>query len=173
MSVSRSISIFCFLFSLLFLFSACGNTASATSSQAINAICASQTGLPPGRIYVRSAAPDDAEFLSDALLAATYGNGYLPPEMDEVTDAACFFSYTQPCEIAVFLCKTAAGTDAVAEMCLRRLDTLKQYRSKADIDESTHELYLENATVTVRGRWDILCAAPDPDAALRAFRKIL
>ncbi|MBQ2734994.1 MAG: DUF4358 domain-containing protein [Clostridia bacterium] len=76
--------------------------------------------------------------------------------MDEIADAACYFSYAHPCEFGVFLCKSASSAQTVAKMCLRRLDILKSYRTYEGLDESTVSAYLENASVTVRGKYVIL-----------------
>jgi len=127
--------------------------------------------LPPGRVYLRSAAVEDGTYLSDELLTALFGNGTFPPAMDGVCDAACFFSYTHPCELAVFLCKSLSATKAVSQMCLRRLDTLRQYRSYEGLSDAQVNAYLDAATVTVRGCYVILCVSSDPDAALRALRR--
>ena len=90
--------------------------------------------------------------------------------MDLVSDVSVYLSYTHPCELAVFRCKTADGTDAIAAMCLRRLDFLKNHR----INQSGEaDAYLDSARVTVWGRWVIFTVSSDPDAALRAFRRAL
>ena len=69
------------------------------------------------------------------------------------------------CEFSVFLCDSNADTDAVAQMCLRRLSYLKSYWK--DTEDAS---YLQNASVTVRGRWVVLCVSSDPENAIRAFR---
>ena len=108
--------------------------------------------------------------LTDELLAVTFGNGHLPPELDEVVDAAVYLSYTHPVELAVFRCKSTDGTDAVAAMCLRRLDYLRHHR----INQSDElHAYLDRARVTVCGKWVILTVSSDPDAAIRAVRRTL
>ena len=151
------------------LFSACSASSTASPTALLEAMCAAECPLPAGRIYVRSAPQDSDSHLGDELLAMTFGNGALPPEIDEVTDAAIFLSYTNPCELAVFRCKTADGTDAVAAMCLRRLDFLKTHR----IDQNSEtDAYLCSARVTVWGKWVIFTVSSDPDAALRALKRV-
>ena len=136
-------------------------------------MCEAETSLPAGKLYVLSAPEDSEEYFPSALFAATFGNGSAPPELDLIDDAAIYFSYATSCELAAFLCKSADGTDAVAKMCLRRLDVLKNYRDSDRTSQIEDTDLLENATVTVRGRWVILCVSSDPDAALRAFRRSL
>ena len=150
--------------------SACKAFPAASPTELLEAMCNAERPLPSGRIYVRSAPQDSDIHLGDELLAVTFGNGTLPPEIDEVTDAAVYLSYTHPCELAVFRCKTADGTDAVAAMCLRRLDFLKTHR----VDQSSEtDVYLDSARVTVWGRWVIFTVSSDPDAALRALKRAL
>lgn len=162
----KAVSLLCALTAIFLLLTACHTKEQAAPADAVAAMCAAEKPLPSGRVYSLSATKDSDEYLSDTLLATTFGNGSLPPAMDGVSDAACFFSYTQPCEFAVFLCKSTDSTDAVAKMCLQRLDTLKHERA----NEAS---YLENACVTVRGRWVVLCISSDTDAALRAFRRVV
>lgn len=165
--MKKNIPILCLLLALLLLSGSCAWQKNVTPAEVIDAMCAAEKPLPAGRIYLRSAPTDTTRHLSDPLLATTFGNGSPPPELDKISDAACFFSYTQPCELAVFLCKSADGTDAVAKMCLRRLDMLKAQHAQ----DSTNSHYFENACVVVRGRWVILCVSSDPSAVLRAFRR--
>lgn len=142
----------------------------ATARELLEAMRNVEKPLPAGRSYVRLA-PQDGEYaLTDELLAVTFGNGHLPPEMDEVIDAAVYLSFTRPAELAVFRCKSTDGTDAVAAMCLRRLDYLRNHRTDPDNDLHT---YLDRARVTVCGRWVILTVSSDPDAAIRAARRAL
>ena len=163
---SKNLSLGCLILVLVILFGGCSGK-QASPAEALDAICATEKPLPAGKVYLRSAPTDSGSHLSDALIATVYGNGILPPALDGVRDAACFFSYTQPCELAVFLCKSNNSTDAVAKMCLRRIDSLKAQWANND----SALPYLENACVTVRGRWVILCVSSDPSAALRAFRR--
>ena len=143
-------------------------SAPPTPEDLVQAMCRTVKSLPAGRLYVLSAPQDDTRHLQADLLASAFGQGKLPPEMEEVEDAAFYFSLRSPCEFAVFLCKSAGGTEAVARMCLHRLDVLKSYGYDGDNAAMT-----ENATVTVCGRWVTLCVSPDPAAAQRAFRQAL
>ena len=170
MHISRKAFFGILLLTLCLLLSACIRTDTVSPHQVLEALCQAETPLPAGRIYVLSAPQDSTRHPSDNLLAATFGNGCLPPEMDQVADAAFFLSYTHPCELAVFHCKTADGTDQVAEMCLRRLDSIKQYRTNSSTEEA-YAAYLENACVTVRGKWVILLVSSDPATALRTFKR--
>ena len=150
---------------LLILLSLGGCAASpATPESLVQAMMQAEKPLPAGRLYVLSAPSDNAKTPTEELLAVTFGNGTLPPELSQVTDAAFFLSYTQPCEFAVFLCTNRAATEAVARMCLRRVDTVLRAQGEVDQEIAAH-------AVTVRGRWVILCLSSDPQSALRAFRQ--
>jgi hypothetical protein len=162
------------IFSLLPLFSLCAAllcgcfSSPPTPESVVRFLCSSVSSLPAGRLYVLSAPQDDAMHPRADLLASAFGQGALPPEMEEVEDAAFYFSLNSPCELAVFLCKSAGGTEAVARMCLHRLDVLKSYGYDGE-----NAVMTENATVTVCGRWVLLCVSPDPAATQRAFRQAL
>ncbi|MBQ8432931.1 MAG: hypothetical protein IJX28_08625 [Clostridia bacterium] len=159
--------LFLVLLCLPLLLAGCG-AKPPDAAAAMEALCQSQASLPAGQIYVLSAPTDDAAHPSDTLLSALFGNGRMPIALDLVEDAAFFLSYASPCELAVFYCKTADGTEDVAKMCLQRLDTLKHYWT----DDASVAL-LERAGVTVRGTLVLLYVCNDPDAALRAFRRTL
>jgi hypothetical protein len=155
---------------LTLLLTSCTAPSNTAPADLLEAMCRSQASLPVGKCYVRSAPQDSDRRLTDELLAVTFGNGFLPPEIDEVSDAAVFFSYVHHTELAVFRCKTTDGTDAIAAMCLRRLDFLRNHRTDQG---SEADAYLESACVTVWGRWVIFTVSSDPDAALRAARRAL
>ena len=148
----------------------CAPSTCATPAELLAAMCEVERPLPAGRVYVRSAPQDSDSHPCDEMLTVTFGNGHFPPEMDQVADVAVYLSFTHPCELAVFRCKTADGTDAVAAMCLRRLDFLRNHRTDQG---SEADAYLESACVTVWGRWVIFTVSSDPDAALRAARRAL
>ena len=150
----------------LFL-SACSGP-KTTPQNVIAAICEAENGLPAGRLYVLSAPTDDEKHPSESWLGAMFGNGKVPSAFDLVEDAAFFTSYTEPCEFAAFLCKTKDATQAVSEVCLHRLHSLKLYR-EGEKDSAP----LQNAGVTVRGKWVILYVCKDPQGVLRAIRRTL
>ena len=158
----------CIFLCLALFLSACGGSKSSPE-EVLKAICQSQSDLPAGRLYVLSAPSDDARHPDDGWLFAMFGKEELPATLSLVEDAAFFSSYTHACEFAVFLCKSAKGTSAVSQLCLQRLNTLKLYWEAAENNDTP----LQNAGVTVRGKWVILYLCKDPDAALRAFRRTL
>lgn len=161
--LARAVSVF--LSVCLFLsFAACGMGTSVTPLEAVRDMIAVEKPTPHGKLY--SLFPDayGCEPLSEELIANLFGNGAYPPEMDGVRDAACFLSYRDLCEISVFYCRSSDAADEVALLLLRRLDLLR--RERPDCAEK-----LEHASVTVRGRWALLCVSGDTDALLRVFRR--
>ncbi len=136
-----------------------------TPEAVLQDICAALPALPDGRVYFLSAPEDDARHPSDALLATLYGNGALPPVLDEVEDAAFYLAYTGQCEFAVFRCRSRAATEEVAALCLSRIDLLRRNAVEPEA--------LESACVVTRGRWVLLSVCSDPAAARRAFRRAL
>ena len=156
---------------ILLCFSASCAEAQASPRTVLAAMCRAEVPLPAGQIYVRLAPQDGEAYLSDELLSVIFGNGSLPPEIELIADAALYLSFTQQSEMAVFRCKSTDGTDAIAAMCLRRLDSLKSYWT----DEETGDggIAPGSARVTVYGRWVILTLCKDPDAVLRAARRTI
>ena len=143
--------VFCCLFSML---SSCSRK-EKTPHEMLLALLKEQKALPAGRVYLRSAEQGD-HHLSNALLAQAFGNGVLPPAVDEIVDAAYYFSYLYPCEAGVFLCKSASSAHAVAKLCLQRIDFLRNHRVYDDLDDDTVSAYLGNASVSICGRFVIL-----------------
>lgn len=158
----------CFFLALLLLLSSgCG----AVSPEAEALVCAmmeEERPLPAGRLYVLSAPQDASGHPNASLLSALFGNGTYPSALDAVEDGAFYLSFSSPCEFAVFLCKSTNGTEEVAAMCLARLAYLKRYW-----EDRGQAITSDRGTVTVKGRWVILCLSSDTDAALRAFRRAL
>lgn len=142
-----------------------------TARAVLGAMCRSESALPAGEIYVRLAPQDGEAYLSDEMLSVIFGNGSLPPEAELIADAALYLSYTRHCEMAALLCKSTDGTDAIATMCLRRLDSLKSYWIGEESAENSMDF--DQARVTVCGRWVIMTLCSDPEAALRAARRTL
>ncbi len=155
---------------LALLLPSCSNT-HASPSTLLDAICQAEASLPSGRRYLLSAPENDPLHPSPELLASLWGNGSLPPAFDGVEDAAFFFSYTHPCELAVFLCKESDRAEEVATLCTARLSHLQRYYEQTENADGL--AYIERATVRIRGRWVIFCISSDPAASLRAFRKAL
>ena len=140
----------------------------------IDALCQAEKPLPAGQIYSRTEDSRADGLLSDELLAVTYGKGSLPPAFDAVRDAACFLSYTSPCEFAVFLCRSRDAAQELSKVCLRRLDSLRiRYAEDSFFSTETAAPYLENAQVWVRGNWVILCISSDPDSSFRSCKKLI
>ena len=163
-------ALLCILFSTVLLLSSCATGQVPSVQEAIGALCASEHPLPAGRLYLRHISNDPkAHTLSDRLLAELFGAGTLPPETDLLQDAALYLSYAEPIEYTVFLCKSRNDTLALVRLCQKRLDHLRQPYSSSD---SEMPASLQHATVSVRGRWVILCISSDPDTAIRAFRRL-
>ena len=148
----------CLLFAALALLSLCSSCATAQLSpqERLLAMLREETKIPAGRIYLRSAPTDDAAHLSNALLAQLFGNGALPPAVEGIVDAACYLSYSHPCELGVFLCRSAVSAQEVASMCLCRIDFLKAHPTYEGLDPAAVAACLENASVTLRGSCVIL-----------------
>lgn len=158
----------CLLLCMLLSAWGCGRKTPAPE-EILRAVCESQPTLPAGRIYVLSAPSDDAKHPPEPWLSASFGRGQIPPALSLVEDAAFFTSYSGECELAVFLCKTADGTDAVSQLCLQRLNILENYWEGVEKFNTSPR----KGGVTVRGKWVILYLCENPEGVLRAFRRTL
>ena len=162
------IKMICLFCALTLTLAGC-TTHAPSPKEVLDAVCRSQPSLPAGRIYVLSAPSDDAKQLPPGWLASAFDQSLLRAALPMIKDAAFFSSYTHACEFAIFLCQGVKGADAVSRLCLQRLNTLKLYWEGAENSDTPPQ----NASVTVRGSWVILCFCKDPEAALRAFRRTL
>ena len=145
---------------------ACGFGTHVTPLDVVAAMHGAEKPTAHGQIYCLSPDASSCAPLDRELITTLFGEGIYPPEMDGVRDAACFLSYRDACEISVFLCHSADDAKEVAILLLRRLELLR--RERPDCAEK-----LEKASVTVRGRWALLCVSNDPDALLRVFRRVV
>ncbi|MBQ7336216.1 MAG: DUF4358 domain-containing protein, partial [Clostridia bacterium] len=171
MRKSRKI-LLCFL-SVCLVLTGC-SFASADAESLLLAKCESVADFPAGELYCLSAGggavdPDSKlREISKQMLAQLYGNGSYPPELDLVEGAAFYFSYAQPCEFAVFRCARANDADAVAQMCLKRLESLRSYWNT-----NGERADLANATVKIHGSYVLLIVSETPEECYRAFRRAL
>ena len=167
----------CTLFLLSLCLCGCGRSSSAPD--VLRAVCSGEAALPAGRYYFRSASPplseatgEPSEFygMDEKLFAALFGDGSLPAEADCITECACYFSYTEPNEISVFLCKSSADAERVAKLCLRRLEFLRtHYRG----DGHGGVDLTEKARILRSGRWVLFCVSQAPEETCHAFRRAL
>ncbi|MBR2926584.1 MAG: hypothetical protein IKC31_03280 [Clostridia bacterium] len=154
------------LLCLVCLFLSVGCAGSPSSArEVLAALQKEQAPLPAGACYHLLTPSDQAEHLSDALLASLFGETEPPVAMSEVEDAAFFFAYNGSCELLLFRCKSVRGRDRVAQMCLARLSYLQGVHP----DQASEAL--QNGSVTVRGRWVLLCISPQHEATLAVFRR--
>lgn len=134
--------------------------------EVLAAMCDSQPTLPAGQIYLSTAAPDEDTYADEELLAVLFGDGALPIELSSVNAYALrLSSFATPCELAVFLCISPQDARAVAEMCLRRTETVRRAtKNTASAVEST---------VSVCGKYVLLAIAQDPLTAVESGRRAI
>ena len=171
------------LCALLFLFcpttlAGCGKvSAPASASAVLSAVCADPdvTGrdVPDTcAIYTRDAACESADYLSDTLFSALFGEaarGLLSGSDTApaaINDAAvCISVSPTPFEIAVLRLSDVRGTATAAGVCRTRLDTVQ------NAWRGTEQEAVANAgVVTVEGSYVLLVIAPNPERVLRAAR---
>ena len=156
-----------FLLTISLLLPLCGCGRAVTAGEVLDAMCASQSDLPAGQIYWKSASPGEAGYADRELLAALYGEGELPPEFEVINDFAIrLCTFTEPCELAVFQCVSARDAYDVAQMCLRRAGRLK-----ISCRETEHAAMVDGAQVSVIGKIVLMAICNDPTSAIAAGRR--
>ena len=168
------------LCALLFLscLSSCGKvSAPASASAVMTAACADPDVA--GRdvpdtcaIYTRDAARENADYLSDTLFSALFGEaarGLLSGSDTApaaINDAAvCISVYPTPFEIAVLRLSDVRGTATAAGLCRARLDAVQNAWR-----DTEHKATADAGVVTVEGSYVLLVIAPNPERVLRAAR---
>ncbi len=179
MKKRRFLSALTLLIALLLAVTSCASAPPA-AKEVLSAMCKTQKSLPAGRFYVRSAPEDGEGLLSSDLFAATFGTAADPPELELITDAALYLCYSDSVELGVLLCQSADAAASVARLCRHRLDLLSRYRipgseesANPSVPSAPSSALDDSGLLTVRGRWVVYCLTPDPDAAMRAFRRSL
>ena len=111
------------LLTLLFLFS-CGReyTCAELLSRMLRV---SGGGSENGLLYVAEAVEGDVGYLSRENADLLYGEGAYGAYFSLLEDFSLFISAREPQELAVFKCRSASDCEAVAQMCLRRADSIK------------------------------------------------
>lgn len=140
-----------------------------SAEQILCALTQNEIGLPAGQIYLASAPPDQAAYLSPELISAMYAGGELPWQLSLCEDYGIFLSSAQhPCEFAVFLCYSRSDTDLLSAMCHARLDALR-----AHYKGTAYAHYTDSALVVVVGRYVLLLVSCDPENALKVARQVI
>jgi hypothetical protein len=159
--VARLLSLLLFL--ALFLVSC---RASAPTADILSAMCVSQSSLPAGQLFCRSAVPGDAEYADSELLAVLYGDGILPPEFEAIHDFTIrLCSFAAPCELAVFQCASQRDAYDVAQMCLRRAERLRISHR-----ETEYAAQADGAQVCIVGKYVLMAVCSDSLSAIEAGR---
>ena len=193
-SKRRKNNIFIKLISLFAAFSlsivcvvGCTSQAKASAYDVLSSmVSAAPSAIPAGDVYVLSndvasgtLMPTNASdsppwrVADDSLLLAAFGrdgsgeNGGISELSQEIVDSGAMFFSTaaQPCELMVFRCVSRSDTDLVAELLLRRLDTLRrQYR------DTEQQAIVENARVVILGKYVVFAVAVNAQDAIEAAK---
>jgi hypothetical protein len=112
----------------------------------------------------------EKEYLSDEVIYSLYSDADGGCDYDLVQESAVFLSssFDTYAELAVFICYGNTDTDAVAQMCARRIDAACRLRDYTDASAA------ENAKILTIGNAVIMCALPDrirADEALRVLQR--
>lgn len=170
----------------LLLLCACADTRRTLALSLLNTLVAADTDHPAGETYLTpdaaslalvSEATDDSAVIrtaSPSLLRAAFGvvggdASSIPWEISLIDDGAMRFSTANsPCEWIVLHCANRSDTDAVAEMLLRRLNTLR--RLWRNTEEAS---VVEQGQVVILGQYVLLILCDDTEGCLRAARNAL
>ncbi len=152
---------------LLFILLSCvACTPRATPTEAVRLLCKEEVSPPAGILYGYRSTDGSIPLLSEEMLCALFGNGSLPAALDEAAAGACYLCPTHPFEITVFYAKSNRGAEKLAAMCLQRKEQITQYWSGKGYDD-----YIQNAEVTVNGRWVLFSVSKDPSSMVRQFAR--
>ncbi len=159
---------FCRFFFLSF-FSLCliACRAPAQASEILHAMIDSQPNLPAGTTYRKDASLGEDGHVDNELLSVLYGNGTLPPEFEFINDFAIHLSsFAEPYELAVFHCVSERDAYDVARMCLKRTQRLA-----ISCRETEFTTLVDNAQVTIRGKYVLIAVCDDPQSAIEAGQR--
>ncbi len=135
----------------------------ADLERVLNAVIATQTAVPAGRIYYSSRGEDDTYRLDDTLAAILWGNGTLPAAYRMTSSAAIYLSSREAAfEAEILECISTSAASEVAYMCSDRLAEI--YRT-----DSERTPY----SVAIYGRYVVALICPDPQTAQKAAAKAL
>ena len=134
---------------------------------ALEEMCRTEGSLPAGQKYLLSK-PTKKEWkqISEEHLAALFRSASLPPALENVTEGALYLSFSHPFEIAVFACESRGDCDAVAQLCLGRLEGLRAYWG-----ESSYAEICDRGRVLNCGNYVLMIVCSSPEEAVKAFRR--
>ena len=152
---------------IIFLLTSCTKSNLTPCREILGALVDAEVDLPAGKIYDMRAAEGDAEYLSDSLLSALYGNGKLPPVASSWVDCALFLSLgSHPCEFAVFLCDSHDAAQDTARILCSRLDSIKTLKRGGE-----YGALLDGARVCIVKNYVVLLISSDAETAEKTVRK--
>ena len=145
---------------------ACGRREETPAAAVLSRMLARERDCPVGTVYLSSAEEGTEGYLSQRLCAALYGDGGVPPEWSAVEDCAIFLTAREhPVELAVFRAASRDAAGAIAELCVRRLSTLRRYWRGSD-----YEGYTASAQVVILGRYVVMAVSSDARGAVEEAR---
>lgn len=159
----------CFLLIFSCLLTGCSET--PDGREIVTSLLDVSAHPPVGEYYLYPAPSegDSAHALTEEMQAVLFGNGTLPPVLDDADQIVCFLSPTHPYQIILLHAKSYDATDELAQLCVQRKDAICQYWQ----DREEMLPYLQGATVTVCRDWVMLAITEDPEATVRRFRRLL
>ena len=151
----------CLLFALvpLFCLCSCGNDEKSVK-EIISAMSAAEKNAPAGKIYLSYAVPGEAEYISEKLVTALFGDGKVPAALEVVDSFAVrLSSFAANYEYAVFKAKTTDDTAEIAKMLRRRADAVKKYAGiKKDNGNTSSD---DPAEIFISGKFVVLLITSD------------
>lgn len=134
---------------------------------ALEEMCRTEAMLPAGQKYLLSEPLKKGwKKLSQEHLATLFRSTTFPPALENVTQGALYLSFSHPFEIAVFACASRADCDAVAQLCLGRLEAVRSYWRESEYAEVCN-----SGSVTVCGNYVLMVISSSPEDAVKAFRR--
>ncbi len=137
----------------------------------------SEEKLPAGNIYSFKSSPGAPNYISSSLLSALYGEGSTPEVLSNAEDISLRLSSGLYCfELAVFLCPNTRDANEIADLCLRRIDTMEHFfnanSEKLGIDPACLN-NIKNAKVAVVGRYVLMAVSPNAADCIKGAKNII
>ncbi len=161
-----------FLMALFLIFlSACSKTSSP--AEIFSAFTDRYGELPVGMLYDSEREEWEEGYISDKLIENLYSCTRDTGEMEHVLSFCVYLGARSDefYEIGIFICNSHSEAEQVAKMCLKRIDTARELRSKTEGEIGLSSL--DGAFVRVSGEVCVYSMMPDNEAAARALDRAI
>ena len=119
-------------------------------------------------LYSSTARLGELGYIDDSVKRTLYGEKYVEECFPLVEEYSISVSGRQAGEVAVFKCYSRSDTDAVAQMCLERADTIKVALRGSDLEEKSRVIRIE-----IHGRYVLFSFSDRSEDMAEYFSKLV